>query len=127
MRRYCDIPVEKMSNLDKIVAIANRISIFGGTSVYPKFGEFTMAFFEPISTRLNNLYIYHIGGMGITFCGVGTIKKNGDITPSVEHYRIPLNNFSDKYLGSILLLYKKTCKEQLTEDAYKAILHEIGE
>jgi hypothetical protein len=134
MTRYCDIPVEKMTNLDKIKSICERISRMGGVHIYPVFGTFTMAS-ENVSYVGDSMYLYDITSTKLVFCEID--KERSETTdpfdgrekkPNLSKmWNMPLNWFSESFLYNVLVTLKKECREHLTENAYKEVLFEIGE
>ena len=132
MRRYCEIPVEKMTNGDKVKAIVHRMDIMGSTHVWPKFGEFTFAFEHRYIGAGDSMYLYDITATDLIFCEVDKerMKKENTDKPIPlygKHWEMPLHDFSESFLYNVLVTLKYACKRGLTSQAYEEVLYEIGE
>lgn len=117
-----------MTNYDKIVAIVNRVSLFGSTHIYPRFGSFVMAF-DKSNYYSNNLYLYDITSNDLVFCSVNNNRSElGELYPNYQDMHcMPLHWFDDKFLYGVLVTLKAGCREYLNENAYKEVMFEIGE
>lgn len=132
MRRYCEIPVEKMTNADKIKAMTHRMNIMGGTYVWPKFGEFTFAFENVGVGAGDSMYLYEVGMTKLIFCEMDKerMKKEGTDKPLPNYgkqWEMPIDWFSESFLYSVLMTLKYACKRSLTSQAYAEVINEIGE
>ena len=87
--------------LEKINTITEKIRLFGGTDIVFSTKDFCFG----------GLYLFEIRYNILKFLDWET-----DVT-----YSFPLNFFSDCFLFQVLIHYINTCKEQLTEDAFKEI------
>ena len=132
MERYCKIPVENMTNTDKVIAMVERINIMGSTHVWPEFGTFTMAFEERHVGLGDYMYLYDITSTGLVFCQMDKerMKKENTTKPLPLYgkmWRMPLNWFSEELMYSVFMTLKSVCKRSLTPNAYEEVLFEIGE
>ena len=130
MDRYCEIPVEKMTNRDHLKAMVHRMDIMGGTHVWPEFGRFAAAFENRSVGVADHMWLYDIHCHHIVMCpeDKDRSKKEGRPCPDYHQmWQIPLHWLSEGHLYSILVTLKDACKTQLTTKAYAEVLNEIGE
>lgn len=119
-----------LTNAGKVRAIAEGLSSLG-VSMYPEFGGFALgldAGFRKGSR--NHLYLYSVGVGNLTFCPAeeGTDSTNGGLRPDYGHmWEIPINDFSESFLCSLLATLRAECREKLTAEAYAEVLGVIGE
>lgn len=99
-----------MNNQEKIEAIRQQITLFGGTIISFEKANTIVAFGRP--KRSDDYYMLR----DITTDGkiIGRNQEGQTIS-------IPIHWFSETYLGHILNSYLSACKEQLTDSAYRKI------
>lgn len=112
-----------MSYAEKIKAISDCVSIFGGTIITPKFGTFVMGF-NATTIRNEKLYLYYIDGRDLIFAPADKEEsaEKGELCPDyTRRYKMPIDWFSETMLSQIYNLQIKLCKEQLTETAFAKV------
>lgn len=98
-----------MTNAEKIIAVRNKIILFGGTCVSLKNSTTIVGFNSP---KNRDYYMFRdvtVGGQIIGETDAGNIIS------------IPIHWFSETHLGYILNSYLKACKEQLSDSVFKEI------
>ena len=99
-----------MNNQEKILAIREKIMVFGGTTISLENCNTIMGFGRP--RNRDDYYMLR----DITADGklVGRNSEGHMIS-------VPIHWFSESYLVFVLGGYVRACKEQLTDSAYKEI------
>lgn len=98
-----------MTYAEKIQAIRDRITLFGGTLVSLNGCSTIVGYNKNVGEDYYMLYDITVNGHIIGKTKSGSIIK------------IPINWLSEFYLHSVYDSYMKACKEQLTENAFSEI------
>ena len=99
-----------MTNAEKILAIRDKIIIFGGTCISLEKSNTIVGFNKP--RKHDDYYMFR------------DVTADGKIlgrTDSGNVITIPVHWFSETHLGHILNSYLNACKEQLSDSAFKEI------
>ena len=97
----------KGSYQEKIDAITEKVMLFGGTSIF------------------FNKDAFYFGGLRLFYIKYGTAVFTDKDNKTTYHFG--LHSFSDNFLFNLFITYINTCKEQLTEDAFKEIENYLEE